>query len=539
MRTHHLRVEPIVVLAACVCMGWLLGGSAASAQSGDELSLQEQRGKQIYLKGEGSGGEIKARLSGGLELAASAFPCANCHGMKGEGSREGGLQPPPLTWDMLTTAGQSALTRQQRGPYDDATLARAITSGLSPAGVELHPGMPRFQMSGGQMADLIAYLKKLGKAHDSDPGLTEDTIKVGAALPLTGPLAGIGEDIKEALGATFAEVNRQGGVYGRRFEMIVADSHGDAAGTREATRNLVEQDNVFALVGSFEPTASAATHDLLKQQEVPLIGPVTLSPRQAGLPNPYVFYLLPSFADQSRALVDFIHARQGRPAQTRLAVVYADNDLDQDALSGLRSQAKLHSMEIVIEQKYAAEKLSAQETVKALVEKKPDSIFFFGSGDEFTAFAVEMDRANLDAGLFSSAVMIGRSAFNLPPAVAARTFLAYPASLPERDDFGGFISLMQKSGVRLRSASFQAVAYAAAKVFVEAVKSSHRQFNRADVIKALEQLRDYATDVVAPVTFGPNRRIGASGSYVVKIALEKKQYVPTGDRIVPSDYGNR
>jgi ABC-type branched-subunit amino acid transport system substrate-binding protein len=509
----------------------------ACAQSGVTLSPQEQRGKQIYLKGESAGGEIKAILgSGDIELSASAFPCANCHGSKGEGSREGGLQPPPLVWSKLTVAGQSALTRQDRSPYDETTLARAITSGVNSSGAKLHPGMPRFRMTGEQMADLIAYLKKIGKAVDTDPGLTEESIKVGAALPMTGPLARIGEDVKQCLGAYFAEVNRQGGIYGRQFELAVADSHGDATGTAEATRRLVEQDKVFALVGSFEPTASEATNEFLKQREVPLIGPVTLSPRQAAVPNPYVFYLLPSFADQSRSLVDFISARQMRPsgqAAKRVAVVYAENDLDQDALSGLKSQAQIHSMEIVVEQSYMAGKLSAESLVRSLAEKKPDWIFFFGSGDEFAAFAVEMDRANLDAGLLSSAIMVGRAAFSLPPALAARTFLAYPASLPDREDFGEFISLMQKSGVPLRSAAFQAVAFAAAKIFVEAVKSSTRQLNRADVIKALEQLRNYTTGVIAPVTFGPNRRIGATGSYVVKVDLEKKQYAPVSDRIVP------
>ena len=91
---------------------------------------------------------------------------------------------------------------------------------------------------------------------------------------------------------------------------------------------------------------------------------------------------------------------------------------------------------------------------------------------------------------------------------------------------------MQKSGVQLRSAAFQAVAFAAAKIFVEAARSGTRQLSRASIIRGLEQLRNYATGVIAPVTFGPNRRTGASGSYIVKIDLDKKQYVPVSDRIV-------
>jgi ABC-type branched-subunit amino acid transport system substrate-binding protein len=537
MKDRLSRFQSILVLVTLAATGWLVCASPVGAQRGGELSSQEKRGRQIYTKGEGASGEITAILgSDNLELSAGAFPCANCHGLKGEGTREGGLQPPPLIWSKLTAAAQSALTRQARRPYDEPSLARAITSGIDSSGGKLHPGMPRFKMTGEQMADLIAYLKKLGMEPDTDPGLSIEAIKVGTALPMTGPLASIGEDVKLALEAYFAEVNRQGGIYGRKFELAVADSRGDGAGTVEATRRLIEQDKVFALVGSFEPTTSEAANEFLKQREVPLVGPVTLSPRQSAVPNPYVFYLLPGFADQARALVDFINTKPGRSggqAAKRVAVVYAENDLARDALAGVKSQARLRAMEIVAEQSYLAGTFAAAPLVRTLIAKQPDYVFFFGSGAEFTAMAIEMDRANLDAGLLSSATMIGRAAFNSPASLAARSFFSYPASLPGRDDFSEFISLMQKYGVGLRSPAFQAVAFAAAKIFVEAVKASSRQFNRLDLIRALEQLRNYPTGVLAPVSFGPNRRVGADGVYVVKVDAEKKQYIPVSDRIVP------
>jgi ABC-type branched-subunit amino acid transport system substrate-binding protein len=533
------KTKIILTLAAVACAlaALLMPQSHLAAQTASALTPQEQRGKQIYLKGVSEGGEMQAMLgSGDLELAASAFPCANCHGLRGEGSSEGGLQPPPLDWQTLAAPRRSALTGQSRGPYSEATLARAITSGAGADGSKLHPGMPRYRMTAAQMADLIAYLKKLGKESDSDPGVSQDAIKVGAALPMSGPLAAVGESVKAALGAYFAEVNRQGGIYGRRFELVIADSRGDAAGTAEATRRLVEQDGVFAVVGSFEPSASEATNEFLRQREVPLVGPVTLSPRLSAVPNPYVFYLLPSFADQSRSLVDFINRdemRKAGHAALRLAVAYAENDLNQDALAGLKAEAQAYSMAIVAEQHYQSGRLAPSAMAQRLAEQKPDYIFFFGSGDEFTAVANELERLRSDAGLLSSTVMLGRAVFNLSPAVAARTHLSYPALLPGRDDFTEFLAVMQKAGAGLRNTGFQTVAFAAAKVFVEATKLASRQLSRANLIKELEQLRDYKTGVTPPVTFGANRRIGASGSYIVKLDIDKKQYVAVGDRVVP------
>ena len=143
------------------------------------MSPQEQRGKQIYLTGESSDGdEIKTLLGAErLEVPATAFACANCHGLKGEGTDEDGLQPPAIIWSLLTAPRTSALTRRERTPYNEETLARALRAGLDPSGARLHPGMPLYAMTTAQTADLIAYLKKLGQA--TEPDLTEKTINLG------------------------------------------------------------------------------------------------------------------------------------------------------------------------------------------------------------------------------------------------------------------------------------------------------------------------------------------------------------------------
>jgi ABC-type branched-subunit amino acid transport system substrate-binding protein len=409
----------------------------------------------------------------------------------------------------------------------------------------MHPGMPLYQMSGEQMADLVAYMEKLGG--EIDPGLSGTTIKVGAALPLTGALASIGEDVRNALAASFAEVNDQGGVYGRRIELIVEDSRGDPAGTLEATRRLIEDKGAFALVGSFEPKGSEAANELVQRSEIPLIGPVTLSPRAVIPPNRYVFYLLPTFRDQARALVDFVESLphsaepdgQIPPAPSskgsRLAVIYADGELEADAVSGLRVQAKLNRLEIVAEQRYAAGRFSPAKVIEALAPKRPDFVFFFGAATEFIAFAREMKQAGLTPALLTSVVMLGRDAFNLPPAVAAHTYLSYPAALPKKEEFASFINTMRRSNVELRNPAFQTVAYAAAQAFIEGAKQSTRRLNRPTLISSLEGLKDYQTGVVPPLSFGPNRRVGSAGSYVVGIDLQKRQYVPLGEQLTPKE----
>src|SRR5262249_29256032 len=161
-----------------------------------------------------------------------------------------------------------------------------------PDGRKLHPGMPRYSLTRSQTADLISYLKILGEGRDFDPGLSADSIRVGAALPMSGPIASVGEDIRGAIAAYLAEVNYRGGIYGRRIELVVADSQADPATSADATRRLVETDGVFALVGSFQPGESGINNRLLETNEVALIGPVAFSPPSTTSANSQTFYLL-------------------------------------------------------------------------------------------------------------------------------------------------------------------------------------------------------------------------------------------------------
>lgn len=533
MNTRNSTIRAALLSIATACLVWSMCEDGAKARQ--SLSKQEKRGKQIYTKGEAEGGEIIAVLGrGDLELPGSSFTCSNCHGLRGEGLSEGGLQPSPLTWDVLTNPRKSPLTGRVRPAYDDVTLERSIIAGIEPGGGPLHPGMPRYKMATDQVADLIAYLKKIGEDIDADPGLTDEAIRIGAALPMSGNLAGLGEDVKSALAACFADVNSQGGVYGRKFELVVEDSRSEPGGTEAASRRLIDRQGVFALVASFEPADSVAANDLIGKSEVPLIGPVTLSPVLSSVPNRFVFYLLPSFKDQARSLVDYLGLKP-RKTGAKAAIIFADRSFDRDAAEGVKTQAGRYLMSVVSETRYPVGQFQAEATARAISRQKPDHIFFFGNSDDIVAFAREIDRLNVEASLLSSAIMIGRGAFSLPERVAARTFLSYPASLPDSDDFTEFVKVMQKSGVPIRSAAFQAVAFAAAKTVVEAAKMAGRRLNRAELVNSMEQLRHFKTGVIAPLSFGPNRRVGSTGSYVVGIDLANRNYTTLSERIAPKE----
>ena len=86
------------------------------------------------------------------------------------------------------------------------------------------------------------------------------------------------------------------------LELVVADSRGDSGRTTEAARRLIQDNQVFALVGSFLPGDHTALDALLAETDTPLIGPLARAPREREAGT--VWHLQPSLADQARVLVD-------------------------------------------------------------------------------------------------------------------------------------------------------------------------------------------------------------------------------------------
>jgi hypothetical protein len=131
------------------------------------LTVDQQHGREIYRQGKLAGASVGTAAIGsaGVPLPASSFPCANCHGIWGEGGRESGIDPPPLNRKRLSSPAVSPVTGRHRAAYTPETLARAITEGLDPSGARLYVGMPRYTMPRERLAELLAYLER-----SPDPG---------------------------------------------------------------------------------------------------------------------------------------------------------------------------------------------------------------------------------------------------------------------------------------------------------------------------------------------------------------------------------
>ena len=114
-------------------------------------------GQRIFLTATSSSG--LAIYGEGYMMYGEYVSCSNCHGQNGHGGPVYmmmlQLQAPNITWTALTDS------KQYNPSYTNDTLNRAITQGIGSDGSTLSIYMPRWQMSAGDLTDLISFIHTL------------------------------------------------------------------------------------------------------------------------------------------------------------------------------------------------------------------------------------------------------------------------------------------------------------------------------------------------------------------------------------------
>jgi len=507
-----LRYLPFTILVTLAVLG------------GDD----EPPGRLIYQKGRSpSDGTITAIVGQpGTSVPGGVMPCLNCHGGDGRGRPEGGVIPSNITWSALTRPyGLRSASGRDREPYNERTLARAISEGIDSAGNRLEVTMPRFRMSAADMADLIAYIKLLG--HELDPGLSASEITVGVLLPPNGNR--LQENLRRALDAWSTDLNERGGIYGRRLRLRYETPEPEPERRLAAARNLMTADPVFALVAPYAAGIEGDLADLARETATPIIGPITRNPR-AAYPLPReVFYLNSGPADLARALVNFALHRQG--SESGLVILHAGDDPAMlDAVSAVE--------DLVAERDLATPSILAANLLPAggaglarhLQAGHFGVILYLGLGSQRadTAFLNEVSALAWRPAILVPADAAGPGLLAPPPELAPHLFFAFPGAQENLAGDGAerYARLSERYHLPRRPSSSWLEICAAAALFEHGLELTGQRLSRAGLVDSLERLYDWPTGFTPALTYTPNRRIGARGGYIVTLDPASGRMVP-------------
>ncbi len=201
-------------------------------------------------------------------------------------------------------------------------------------------------------------------AHRAAPGVTATEVKIGGTFPLTG-VASLYKTIPAAEKAYFAYVNDNGGVNGRKINFEVLDDSYDPSKTVPLVQQLVEQDKVFAVVGSLGTAPGLATWGYLNSHKVPQVLLATGDSYWgfSAKKYPWTMGWQPDYPGESKLYGKYL--AQNMPT-AKIGVLFQNDAYGKNYYAGLRVGLGAKKSNIVSAQSYDATSTSVAQQVLAL-----------------------------------------------------------------------------------------------------------------------------------------------------------------------------
>jgi ABC-type branched-subunit amino acid transport system substrate-binding protein len=509
--------------------GLLASGSEDPGGPGDVgLTPAQRRGREIYLHGAVPGGRpIRAILARSREpVDAALLACASCHGHDGRGRPEGDVEPPDVTWSALDKPyGATDRFGRRRPAYTESLLGRVVTMGLDSAGRSLDAAMPRYQLAPEDLADLVAFLTVLGR--DTDPGLGPSTITIGTLLSPVRSDPGWRDVVLATLRAYVDDVNRRGGLYNRRLDLAHAEiiTTGDAA--RASVAEFLDRRSVFALVAGDIRGVDEEIAGVVEDRGVPLIGPFTLRPESGSPGHRCTFYLHGGLEDQARALVASARASGARG----WAIVHADDPASARTATALAAEsARTGDGGELVAIPRPCDRLELCQLAARLAARRIERIVYLGPSEMVRPMLEAAEKASWRPEFDIPGALAGRELLDLSSSFGGKIVLALPY-LPDDMSPAGreeYDRLRASAGLPAHHRAAQMAVLAAAKLFEEGIRRCGEALSRARLTDELERLSAFSTGFSRPLTFGPNRRIGSTGAYLLMVDPAGHSLQPTG-----------
>ena len=351
----------------------------------------------------------------------------------------------------------------------------------------------------------------------------EDLV-IGQVAPLTGTIAGTGNEYVAGGAAYFAHVNDNGGIYGRKIRVALKDDSYKPDQTLALTRQMLAEDKPLALFG-FVGTGNVMAlnkNRVLEDAGIALLAPYTGAQDLREPMNPQIFHIRASYTDETARMVEHLQSIGLR----RFAVMYQDDAFGKSGLAG--AETALQKLGIQAVAKGAYDRAKPEEidaAVAAIAAASPDAIIMVAVNRASAAFIKKMRAQGSKARLFSISVvnfkeLLKNAGEENARGIGISQVMPFPYStlVPVAREFQSLMAKYQPDKV-VSYASMES--FIAAKILVEAIRRSGADPTRAKVISQLEKMSSY--DVGGfKVSFSPTNRVGSKFVEVTVIGRDGK-----------------
>ena len=338
-----------------------------------------------------------------------------------------------------------------------------------------------------------------------DTGATDTEIKIGQTVPFSGPASAYAS-IGKTQAAYFKMINDQGGINGRKINLIQYDDAYSPPKAVEQVRKLVESDEVlltFQIVGT---PSNAAVQKYLNAKKVPQLFAATGASKFTDPKNfPWTMGYNPNYFVEGRIYGQYILKEY---PNAKIGILYQNDDLGKDYLNGIKAglDDKAASM-IVAEASYEVTDPTVDSQILKLKAAGAD-LFFSASTPKFAAQAIKKNFELgwhpvhiVDINATSVGAVMQPAGLEASKGVISVNYGKDPLDPTWKDDPGmkkyfEFMAKYYPDGDK--NSNFNTYGYSTAQLLVQVLQQSGDNLTRENVMKQAASLKDVVGDLALP-----------------------------------------
>ncbi len=322
----------------------------------------------------------------------------------------------------------------------------------------------------------------------ADNGVSSNRIVLGQAAVFSGPAAQLGIQMRNGIKAYLDYVNERGGVHGRKLELVTEDDRYEASVAPAASRKLIEEHRVFALLGYVGTPTGAAHLPVVTQAKVPLVGMFTGAEILRVPFNRYVFHVRASYYDETEKIVEQVVSTGGK----KISVFYQADNYGEAGRKGTEIALAKRGMAIHSNGTVERNTIKIEGAVKTIQASEPDAIVMVSAYTSCAEFIRQMKKAGSGATFYNVSFVGSKALADALGEEGSGVAISQVVPFP----WGSAVPVVKEYQQLAKKAGFADYNFSAmegfltAKVMVEALRRAGKNPTREGLVDALEKMQD-------------------------------------------------
>jgi branched-chain amino acid transport system substrate-binding protein len=331
-------------------------------------------------------------------------------------------------------------------------------------------------------------------AQNDVPGVTKDTITIGAFGPMTGPSYLYGKLFYNGVETVFDEINAAGGVNGRKVQILREDDRCDPATAIGAVKKLISQDQVFMISGGGCSNSALAARDEIEKSGVPWLVASAVHDGITRPTAPNIFSPALTSSIESAAQVEYAQ----RHGIKRVAVIAMHDAWGRARYEPLMAKLKEKGLTPVADEELAPDANDATPQVLRLKQANPDAILVILFPKPAAVFARDAAKLGFKPMLIGQSGIADPTAFEeqvgMPGATANFVTISMVRYTPDSPEVAKWSKAVEAKYPGDRLSVFNLFGIGNAQVLAEVLKRAGPELSRQAVLDAMVTLKDFPTD---------------------------------------------